>query len=819
MTFLNSTLLLGLACLAIPVILHFLLKQKPKKLLFPALRLLKQRQRQSVRRLRLRHFVLMLLRMLALGIVVVALARPSVPPANYNLTGTEIAVLLSVIAIGIASYLFSLRKLSAQKLPAFQSHQKQSSIRNWTTIASLVAILLFVGFPYQRRISAEFNQPRGTTSLSLPVAGVMLFDNSLSMSYLEAGETSLNRAQTISREHLQTLPTESRIAIGESSNDRPMPFQTTINSALRRIDLLEISPAVLPLDDRLREAIKTHEDDRNRILSGQTDLEEKARKDRYIRRIYIFTDLAKSAWRTAGSSLLLADLQRESGINLYLVDVGHTHAHNQSIIAVNPSGERIPLGGELTVSATAQSQGSDVAAQGVELLFENRQGELLKQGQTTVRLDAGLPAELTFPMIGGFSQNWLHGQTRLLGTDPLTFDNTRYFTVQVSEPPAVLVLAPDAATAQTWITALAPHERTNASLNKFKPHFESFNKLPELSLEKFPVVTLINCPRLSDPVWSQLGRYVEQGGGLIIVLGNTDIQSASYNRAPAQQFLPGLLDSWHPIGEWGFSVTARTHPLFSIYRRLENYGSFSLFENENLVYVSRFWKVTPAEGAQVLATYTDDKRWPAILDRSYGKGRTILFTTAVNLPENPNERWTNLPSPLLDAWLFLSFVEQMTDYVSKFSDDRHNFISGQTIVLPVPPQPKERNVLLKQPDLRQSRLTIPVDATTVKVEGALLAGHYQLIDPDSRNAINAFSVNPPPEESDLTRLTKEDLNDRLGPDRYQIATSLEELKDRINTADLGQEIYPLLLVLVVVFFLGEHLVANRFYQQPTDTTA
>ena len=63
MTFLNSAILAGLVAVAIPLILHFLLKQKPKKLLFPALRLIEQRRKQNVRRMRLRHLWLMLLRM------------------------------------------------------------------------------------------------------------------------------------------------------------------------------------------------------------------------------------------------------------------------------------------------------------------------------------------------------------------------------------------------------------------------------------------------------------------------------------------------------------------------------------------------------------------------------------------------------------------------------------------------------------------------------------------------------------------------------------------------------------------------------------
>ncbi|WP_437230020.1 BatA domain-containing protein [Planctomicrobium sp. SH661] len=810
MTFLNSALLFGLGLVAIPVILHFLLKQKPKKLLFPALRLLQQVQRQSVRRLRMRHFILMLLRMLALALIVLALARPSVPPANYSLNWWELGTLAALTLLGFGTYAWGRRRLQHRTPNQFQFQQQSSSLRNRITVGTLIAILLLVGWPYQRRISAEIVDPRPSTELNLPVSGVMLFDNSLSMSYLQAGEDSLNKAQAIAKAHLQSLPAGSRIAIGDIGSDRPIPFQSTINSSVSRIDGLTTVPATLPLDDRLREALKTHEDDRRRTLSDQSDQPEQDRKDRYIRRIYLFTDMAKSAWRTAGSTLLKSELEKLKHVNLYLIDVGRTDGYDQAITAVTLSGERIPIGGELVVSATAQSQGKDVAEQGIELLIESKSGETLKQGQTSVKLDANLPTEAQFPMLSGFNQRWLRGETRLIGTDPLAFDNTRYFTVEVSEPPEVLVLAPEESMATAWMTALAPHDRQSTSLNKFKPHFERIDRLKELTLSKYPTVTLINCPRLSDDGWYQLGKYVEDGGGLIVILGSTKIESVSYNRAPAQTFLPGQLDAWHPLGEWSFHVDARNHPLFAIYRRLENFGSFSMFEN--LIYVTRFWKVTPAQGANVLVTYTDAEHWPAILERNHGKGRTVMLTTDASLPDNPNNRWNNLPSPLVEPWLFMAFVEQLTSHVSRFSDDQHQFLSGQSPVVRVNPSSTERTFLLKTPDLKQSRHLLPANEARLVFKEISTPGHYELTDATSRDAVGAFSINVAAEESDLTRLTASDLNDRLGKDRYKIADSLEQLKDDINAADLGQEIFPLLLVLVVVFFCGEHLVANRFYE-------
>ena len=61
MILLNPALLAGLALIAIPVILHLLMRAKPKRLIFPALRLIATRRKQNSQRLRLRHLLLLAL--------------------------------------------------------------------------------------------------------------------------------------------------------------------------------------------------------------------------------------------------------------------------------------------------------------------------------------------------------------------------------------------------------------------------------------------------------------------------------------------------------------------------------------------------------------------------------------------------------------------------------------------------------------------------------------------------------------------------------------------------------------------------------------
>jgi hypothetical protein len=87
MSLINPAILWGMLLVSIPVILHFLLRSKPKKYLFPALRFIRVRRQNSIRRLRLKQLWLLLLRMGVLGLLVAAIARPTLPAANYDPSG------------------------------------------------------------------------------------------------------------------------------------------------------------------------------------------------------------------------------------------------------------------------------------------------------------------------------------------------------------------------------------------------------------------------------------------------------------------------------------------------------------------------------------------------------------------------------------------------------------------------------------------------------------------------------------------------------------------------------------------------------------
>lgn len=76
MTFLNSALLAALSLGLIPILIHLLNRQRFKEVDFPTLRFLQEMQRQKMRRVRVRQWLLLVLRTLAILALVFAMARP-----------------------------------------------------------------------------------------------------------------------------------------------------------------------------------------------------------------------------------------------------------------------------------------------------------------------------------------------------------------------------------------------------------------------------------------------------------------------------------------------------------------------------------------------------------------------------------------------------------------------------------------------------------------------------------------------------------------------------------------------------------------------
>jgi hypothetical protein len=810
---LHPAILYGLGLVAVPVLLHLLMKQKPKRLLFPALQLLANRRKQNVSRMRLRHFWLLLLRMLVIGLLVFAIARPSVPAADYSLNLREMLTIAGLLVLAVAAYFFASHRWRRSDLARHERRYRQTQLRSWLIGGTIMLLLLLVGWPYQRRITADLKAPTPTGDVALPAAAVFLFDTSLSMSYQQEGRTRLEVARELAVEHLGDLAAGSRVALADVASDNPILFQTTISSAKTRIESLEPHALSQPLNDRIRSALRLHRDDRERTLAEQGAVAADERKDRFLRRIYVFSDLARSAFRVGGTSRLAAELEEQPNVNLFLVDVSHPSPVNTAITRVQPQRATVSRDGELMVNATVvRSEAGAVAdatadaaggteSRTLELLLDGGGSRPIKVAQQEVALAAGVPQQVTFGPLAVENGPVVHGDVRLVSSDPMAFDDVRRFTVEVRPPTPVLVVAPSDDESLSWTIAL--------EVSGYKVTVRRPDQLAQEQLIEYAVVSLINVPALPDNDWYRLGEYVQSGGGLAVVLGSTDLEyGVNYRRDEAQVFLPGRPEAHSAPGVSYLRIASEQHPLFG-----------PLQENEGIALlqaadVYRFWRVDPTDDARILAHYSDKRETPAILERLHGQGRTLMLTTAVDIKDDFRRLWNILPNPLFaDGWPYLALADGMIRYLSHQSEAQLTYDVGETPVLRLPAEDEQRSLLLQRPGFRQSPVALAAGESLVRIEDADDVGHYDLkASGEPSRVASGFSLNAPAVESDLTRIETGRLDEMFGEGRYQVARSIGELQESINIADLGRELFPLLLTALILFFLSEHLVANWFYE-------
>jgi hypothetical protein len=97
MNFLNPFVLFGLAAASIPIILHLINLQRQKKVDFSTLKFLKELQQSSIRKLKLKQWLLLLLRILLIIFAVLAFARPTINtvlPGLTDYSNTSMIILL-----------------------------------------------------------------------------------------------------------------------------------------------------------------------------------------------------------------------------------------------------------------------------------------------------------------------------------------------------------------------------------------------------------------------------------------------------------------------------------------------------------------------------------------------------------------------------------------------------------------------------------------------------------------------------------------------------------------------------------------------------
>jgi hypothetical protein len=307
----------------------------------------------------------------------------------------------------------------------------------------------------------------------------------------------------------------------------------------------------------------------------------------------------------------------------------------------------------------------------------------------------------------------------------------------------------------------------------------------------YALIMLLNVEAPSTDVRDRLQRFVENGGGLFIALGDR-VQPDTYN-AHLGSLLPRplrLLKSAVRPGETeGAAHLAEVdsrHPVFSPFTGPAQEG---LTSGRFFRYFLLEARGEGANNGRVLAAFEDGA--PALVEAQRGKGRIALWTSTVD------RDWSDLPI----RTAFLPLMQRLSAYLSRSLEEREALRPhvGERVELEVPAGTHPAR--LRAPSGAQ--LSLAPDGEGVLVTPPLPEpGVYEVLGSNAE-ALSAldFAAILDPAESDLTRLPLDSLARAWGHD--VVVTSAQHA-DRAPVP-----LWTWLFVAAAVALLGEGLILRR----------
>ena len=800
MTWANLGILgVGGLLLCVPVILHFMFQPKPVAVDFPALRFLKQKQQTTRSRMRLKHIALLLVRCLLIALLALALAGPSVASSVLGNWVTLGGVGLSGLIIGLVA------------VAAFFREKK-----NWLLIGILGAVLLghlaFGGISLSKILNSEETNLIGDRQA--PVAALIVMDTSPRMELEFENETRLQKAQSIGQWLVTQFPNDSQVCVAPTTADGVF-FSVDVGAADRRVAKLKTSFSGVKIPSKIAEGV---------------DLLETSNMDR--KEIYIVTDLTTESWTGENTKKLLRQLKRYPEYSLFVIDVGVESPFNYSLAPLQLSASEVSTNGELNLRTEIRRSGGAgqrTVKMEVEKIDPSRPvvrdqktlfpTEVYAPQSKVVEVRENGSAGVEFEFSQSLTTGTYHGSIGIEGQDGLAIDDRRYFTFRVSPPRNTLVVQP-ANVAKVMEILLAPSRSVAEGTNRFECEVVTQTEFNQMNdFKRYDAVFVMDPKPIADDRWELLQRFVENGGGLGLFLGpnanNKGFIDPAFTSEIAQRVIGGRLEQqWYDeTDQLTLSPPSETsHPIFKPIRGSETTILWNRFP------ITKFWgfeqdSAADAPPTQILMRYTN--REPAVVERTLGKGRVLTMTTPVTEPGFIPDRksWNVLlgGSGLNPAPLYLLLQGIVTHLVQSDADSL-NVQVGQVSTL--------QNDLRQFPDSYQVFSPIqdkpPTNLNSVDNQIRFrfndAPGHYRFRGVfDDQVMLRGFSSNLPLAATNLTRIGAGDLDEILGPGRYQLATDQSEITRQQGTTRRGQELYPFVVVMMLLILGLEYLMSNRFY--------
>ncbi|MDE2876934.1 MAG: BatA domain-containing protein [Gemmatimonadota bacterium] len=547
MGFLTPLFLVGLAGLAVPVLIHLTRQEKGKSLGFPSLMFLRRIPFEETSRRRIRHWLLLVMRLAALGLLVAAFARPFVRGGA----------------------------------------------------------LASVGGPGPEEV-------------------VILLDRSYSMDLGDNWARAVDHAKGVAA----ALRTQDRVSLVTFS-ETPHLLHRSISDPARvaaTLDTLRTGS----LATRIGPAIK---------LARST----LAASERPRQRVVLISDFQRPGWRPDPDATLPA------GVTLEPVVIGGENAANLALTDLELGRESAGNRERVTVSARLINTGDTESTTEVTLAVNDTD-----VGTATVTTPAGGAAPFTFDPFT-LTHPFTRGEVRVAeapGTG-LGEDNALHFVASPGGDLSVLIVDPlgggDSNLYLRGALGIAEGAGFATVLTRGAPR--------ESQLAAADVVVLNGAPFPGGSAGDRLRAFVEEGGGLLLVLGQrTTVPSVH------AEFLPATVGPvTEGTGERRLGFVDYDHAVFEAFMGPRS-GDFS----QAAFYRTRRLDVTDG---RVTAQFDDGT--PALVEGRRGKGRILVWATGLD------RFWNNLALQPV----YLPFVHRVTRFLGGRGEIPPWHTAGSTVNL------------------------------------------------------------------------------------------------------------------------------------------
>jgi hypothetical protein len=528
-----------------------------------------------------------------------------------------------------------------------------------------------------------------------------------------------------------------------------------------------------------------------------------------MREVYFVTDAQATSWQDLSEKVKIAIREMNQTAKVFYLSVGAESGENLAVSNFGLASGTLRKGAIARYVAEVTNFGRQPQEKvGVNLTLENKAVD-----QRVI--DRILPGQSkTVPL---FTRLDASGNSRLsasIATDSLPTDNVRYAVTHV--PDQVRLLAVDGAPSDEpfrsetdfLVTALSPRRGGPATASL------SVKVIPWLSLggerlSDYQAVILANMPDIRSDQAAALHSFVQQGGGLIVFLGdktiprvfNARIAVGEKSLLPAK--LSAIVSSKDPAG-MGMEPAMTGHPIAAalegLPRGLLDAARFTQYVKSGLM-----------EGGRTILKITGTED-PLLCEKGLGRGRVLLFTsTAGPAWSVPGFVRTNPAYPIL--------LYQMVIYLLRQEHER-SFAVGEAINLTLPRANVQANALVHDP----SGKDFPVQVSEREGQRVLsyprpeVPGFYEARYASGMPPI-IVAVNVEPAESDVRCLAGAALTRALQGVPIRVLAPGEDLELAIKTGRVGHELWRILMILGLAFFALESLLAHIFSRRMAGAAA